>query len=334
MKKVLIGIAIILGIVCTITLGLLACYTITNNNAKDKKEELNNEKEIKENEENNGKEIKEDNEPSEEIETLTLGDYEITVEEEKYSDGSIKYGTIINTKTKEKWDIQSFSNDDSIFVIFGSRGRGIYNKKEGYIIKPKYNDVSCFFHSDESYYVCVNSYTTIVDGSKLMSLKTGKTLVEVDEISEINTNFIAKKDNKRILYTSDGKELLKKDYIGHLYDNETDKTNDLGYITFENNVMKVYSDNMNEIKLNLDKDKKYSVSDESRMWTSEDILVNVDLQNNEYFTYTGKEYTGYQYTFIENPCYGGPLSIYVIDNNKLVKLNKATLNEEYGYECF
>ena len=281
------------------------------------------------NKEENNQTISQDEETNEKVKNLTLGDYKIEIKEETWDDYTERTGTIENTKTNKKWDLLGMDNEGNIFAVNVNNSKlGILNIKEGYVIEPKYDDVSCYYHSDESFYVCDNSYTTIVVEDKLMSLKTGKIIVEADEINEVNNNFIAKKDNKKILYTSDGKKLLEKDYIGYIsVKNENDKFDDIGYITFENNDMKAYSDDLKEMNLKIDKDKIYYVTDENRVWTSEDIIVNVDIKNNDYFKYNGNEYKGNQYMFIENPCYG-PLTIYVIDNNKLVKLNNVTLSEE------
>ena len=309
------------------------------------------ENKLEENNQDEPNEDKEDDEgeceynyykPEIKITNYAFGDYKIEVQQEldKNCQPSLYYrtGTITNIKTNKTWDILGMENDENIYIVgnntiqYTADKMGVLNLKEKYVIEPKYEDVSCEWHSDDSYCTCYSSYTTIVDNSKLLSLKTGKILVEADAINEIYTgNFIAKKGNKRILYTSEGKELLKKDYIGYItysvYDGLDVETTITGYLTFDNNIVKIYSDDLKEIELNLDKDKRYDVSDERMIWTSEDAIMNIDIKNNKYFKYTGSEYTGYQYIFVEDPCYGDS-SVYVIDNNKLVKLNNIMIDEE------
>lgn len=299
MKKVLIGIAIVLGIVCTITLGLLACYTITNNNAKDKKEKLNNEK------------------------VITLGDYEIIIEEEIRKDGSIyRSGTIKNTKTDKQWDMQAMQNDNQIFAVNPALnpGMGLYNEREGYVIEPAYNKISCYFHNTgEDYYIC-DDYTIFAQSenvTKLLDLKTGKVIVEAESISVLKDGYILVLNGKHIYKSKDGKELLKADYIGY---NEN-----IGFITFENNKLQVYDNKLNKISMpNIDKYNEITVPNQDN---DHDLLLKININSNNYFEYSGTKYKGEKIILIKVASRNEELelknSVYIIDNGELKILDKV-----------
>ena len=286
---------------------------------KDEKIVCNNEKQENINNNTNTIENK-DNQPKEE--KLTLGNYEIKIVEEKWSNGELngvtRTGTIINNVTKEKWDIQGM-DDGNIFAVNVDGGKmGIYNKKEGYIIEPKYDDVSCYQHSGEDYETCM-SYTTIIDGTKLMSLKTGKIILNTDEINEVSQDrFIAKKSNKKMLYTSEAKELLRKDYIGYIPEMGA-------YITFDNNKLQMYTKDLKSTTLSMSINEAHTVFTNNRnMWASGDLILKVNLQDNLHFKYEGSKYTGEKEVLVTDPCDEETRKIYVIDNNKLVKLDNIT----------
>ena len=253
-----------------------------------------------------------------------------TVEKKQLSEFKISEEEVENIKTADKYDIYmnfltvSDNEIKDLYVIQydnnhnPERGyNGIYNKKEGYIIEPYYNDVSCYFHTDESYRVCENSYTTLIDLKNLLSLKTGEILVETDGMNEIsNGNFIGIKNGKNIVYSSEGKELLKADYIGY--------NNKVGYITIENNELKVYNekfkskalDNLNEINL----ENAYN------NWIiNNNMIVDVDIKNNEYFEYKG-ELSGTKKVLIF-PC-TDKQPTYIIEGNKITKLDNITKNDD------
>ena len=253
-----------------------------------------------------------------------------TVEKKQLSEFKISEEEVENIKTADKYDIYmnfltvSDNEIKDLYVIQydnnhnPERGyNGIYNKKEGYIIEPYYNDVSCYFHTDESYRVCENSYTTLIDLKNLLSLKTGEILVETDGMNEIsNGNFIGIKNGKNIVYSSEGKELLKADYIGY--------NNKVGYITIENNELKVYDekfkskalDNLNEINL----ENAYN------NWIiNNNMIVDVDIKNNEYFEYKG-ELSGTKKVLIF-PC-TDKQPTYIIEGNKITKLDNITKNDD------
>ena len=244
-------------------------------------------------------------------EKLTLGNYEIKIIEEKF-------GTITNTITSEEWNIQGM-DDGNVFAINVDGGKmGIYNKKEGYIIEPKYEDVSCYQHSGEDYETCM-TYTTIIDENKLFSLKTGKIILNTDEINEVGEDrFIAKKSNKRMLYTSEAKELLRKDYIGYVPEMSI-------YITFDNNKLQVYTKDLKSTTLSMSTDEAHVVYTNNRnMWSSGDLLLKVNLQDNSHFKYEGTKYTGEKEVIVMDPCSDENRKIYVINNNKLVELDNIT----------
>ena len=299
MKKVLVALAIVLGIVCTITLGLLACYTITNNNAKDKKEELNNEK------------------------VITLGDYEIIIEEEIRKDGSIyRSGTIKNTKTDKQWDMQAMQNDNQIFAVNPALnpGMGLYNEREGYVIEPAYNKISCYFHNTgEDYFIC-DDYTIFAQSenvTKLLDLKTGKVIVEAESISVLKDGYILVLNGKHIYKSKDGKELLKADYIGY---NEN-----IGFITFENNKLQVYDNKLNKISMpNIDKYNGITVPNQDN---DHDLLLKININSNNYFEYSGTKYKGEKIILIKVASRNEELelknSVYIIDNGELKILDKV-----------
>lgn len=256
------------------------------------------------------------------IEKKSLNNYEIKSDEIINKNNSDVYDIYMNyldpeddsKEIRDIYVIQYDNNDDP------SRGyNGIYNKKEGYIIEPYYSDVSCSYHSDESYRICKNSYTTLIDLKNLLSLKTGGILVETDGMNEIsNGNFIGIKGKKHILYTSEGKELLKSDYIGY--------NKNIGYITINNDEITCYDEKLNKKELpDLDEiDLENAYND----WSSNNLIVKVDVKNNDYFKYTGS-LTGNAKVFIFT-CRDDK-DIYKVENNKLVKLDKAKI---IGDDCF
>ena len=279
---------------------------------KDKKEENQNNTNIIENKKTEPKEEK-----------LTLGNYEIKIIEENWSNNEseviTRTGTITNKITNEEWEIQGMDANGDVFAVNVNGGKlGIYNKKEGYIIEPKYNDVSCYQHSGEDYYTC-DSYTTIIYETKLLSLKTGKIILNTDEINEIGPDrFIAKKSNKRMIYTSEAKELLRKDYIGYIPEMSA-------YITFDNNKLQMYTNELKTTTLSMSVDEAHLIFTNNRnMWSSEDLILKVNLQNNSHFKYEGNKYTGEKEVLVIDPCSDENRKVYVINNNKLVKLDNIT----------
>ena len=239
---------------------------------------------------------------------------------------TIKGKKIINKKTNKEYEIYmgfidaSGEESDYLYVIYNGNLRGIYNKKEGYIIEPLYENVSCEQHSDEAYNICEKSYTTLIDGSKLLSLKTGEILVNTSRINEIsNGNFIALVDDKDAVYTSEGKKLFEASYIGY--------EKSIGYITIENDKFTVYDEKFNKISLPIIEDEKRIKTNNYNMWIPGDLLIKVNVNNNEYFEYNDDKYTGVQTVFIKAECQETD-SIYVIEDNKLIKLNKTKVKED------
>lgn len=258
-----------------------------------------------------------------EVETKKLSDYKISgevVENIKTGDKYDIYMNFLDPETDEKeikdlYVIQYDNNHNP------ERGyNGIYNKKEGYVIEPYYQDVSCSFHTDESYRPCRYSYTTLIDSKNLLSLKTGKILVETDGMNEIsNGNFIGISDNKNIVYNSEGKELLKADYIGY--------SSKVGYITIIKNELKVYDENFKEKELN---DLNEIILENAiNIWSSSDLIANIDIKNNDYFKYNG-ELSGIKKILL-SPC-NEEAPIYLIENNKLTKLDVKLSDATDG--CF
>ena len=233
---------------------------------------------------------------------------------------------IINKVTNDEYKIymgfidSTGEESDYLFVLELDNLRGIYNKKEGYIIEPNYTDISCVDHSDEAYTICEKSYTTLIDGSKLISLKNGNVIIDSDRINELsNGNFIAKKDDKDTVYTSEGQKLLEASYIGY--------SKNIGYITIEDSKYTIYNEKFEKISLPSITDEVRIATDNYNMWIPGDLLLNVDLKDNDYFEYNDDKYTGEKTVFIKVECNESD-SIYLIEGNKLVKLNKTKIKED------
>lgn len=233
---------------------------------------------------------------------------------------------IINKKTNEEYDIYmgfiDSTNEESnyLYVISKDNLKGIYNKKEGYIIEPMYTDVSCVDHSLEAFNICEKSYTTLIDGSKLISLRTGEIIVDASRMNELsNGNFIAKIDNKDAVYTSEGNKLFESGYIGY--------EKSIGYIAIDNAKYTIYNEKFEKTTLPSIEEEKRIKTYDYNMWIPGDLLLKVNVKDNEYFEYNDDKYEGEQIIFIKVEC-GEDDSIYVFENNKLDKLEKTKIKED------
>ena len=243
---------------------------------------------------------------------------------------------ITNNNTKASYDIYEHfldNNDDDIkniytIAVFNENDcpiyLGIVNEKAGYVIEPHYDDISCDYHSDDSYKLCDGSDTTLLNGSRLISIATGELIYDSDMMQSLdNDHFIARKNNQNVLIDSTGKELLKATYIGY--------NGSFGYMTISDNNVKFYNTKMKEIKTPVIKEETYLKNDDYVFWSTGQMLVNVDVKNNKYFIYSGNEYSGTKLALISDCSITSP--VYIIENNKLFELDNVLL-KNYADMCF
>ena len=68
----------------------------------------------------------------------------------------------------------------------------------------------------------------------------------------------------------------------------------------------------------------YLKGDSSNPLVMGELLINVDIKNNQYFIYTGEEYSGKKLVLISTFDVESP--IYIIENKKLVELDETLSN--------
>ena len=294
----------------------------------DKKETKKEENKVEENETNNNIDNNIDNEQEE---------LENEEENEQNEDSfTIEDDYLINNRTREKYEIvinlENISYDVSeikgLYVIRSEKGYGIYNENEKLFIEPKYMDVSCLGHSDESYHVCtINSDMTILtddNNMKLINLKNGKEVLSGEKIRELpNGKFIVKKDNNEIIYNINLKEFLKANYIGY--------SEQIGYITITNNEYNVYDEEFKKIDLPDINQETIILTNDNNIFVEGDVIAKIDIKNNKYFKYDGDEVSGTKVVLVD-PC--REKNTYILENNKAIKLDNIVYKSEGGeYIC-
>ena len=252
--------------------------------------------------------------------SYTIGKYNIYIKEEAFSDNTFyRTGIIIDTKANKVWDLLGMDEDGNVFAInvenyFDGSGLGILNIKEKVVIEPKYNDVSCYFHTGEDYYVCGDGITTIAD-DKLISLKTGKVIIEMDSMSEIKTGlFIGYRDNRYMVFDNTGKIMKEFTINSEVYCEP-----EFGFISIkEDGIVELFDTNYKAVSLT------DSIIDKL---IELKILYKADINSNEYFNYTGTDIQGEQIMYINCD------AIYALIDKKFEKLNNDLVKNNFDF-CF
>ena len=284
---------------------------------------------------------------------------------------------VINTNNNYVYSASQFSSmsriksdkEEYLFVILKSdEAIGMINLNKQ-VINTKYQDYSCYFHTDASFQTCGDNKTIVVQNRKgettkygLISIDTLKQVIKVDfdGLSVLsNNNVIVSKDNKIGLYNNEGKILLDVEY-DYIIENDY-----FGYIVIKGNDMKVYDSNLKEIDLktndfnllfenaytkyvagikveegdNIDdiKNNHLIFNTEINRFTTSALVLKQDLSKkntNLELKYTGNKFTGTKIIIFDEKeaCYGKKPFIYIIDNNKAYKTTDISVN--YKEYCF
>ena len=348
-NKLYIVIPIILVLIASL---FIVIYLITNKEKKEVKKEIDPNKTI---------EIKSSKPIENVIETTYDGVITNTTLIDKVDNYSIytsdiasyivndELKTIIETsKEKYLFNIEKIENECSLlniskcdyYTLKNIETNKIYfmNKKDNVMSINSYNGIGCS-NDDDNLYLCEDNTDSVIvyineDKTKygLLNIETGLNYIEpkYDEIEELGNNkFVVKINDKVGLYTKDNNEVLpiNYDFIG-VFKTNNDKT----YITIKNNEIKFYDENMKSKKLKVNEE----TSIKGLMGTNSFFIgkvIKANIQSNNYFDYKGKDYKGEKYFIVLRVACGDYIDneekyidtkdsvIYVIEKNKLIKLN-------------
>lgn len=291
-------------------------------------------------------------------------------------DGGILYNKyyVVNTKTKDIFDTlpfkidsedEGYSNNYYLFLPYEDdenvidKTRGMINIKNKQLISG-YNDYSCQFHSDESYWLCGNNETTMISNNNsnnsvfgLISLNDFSVILkaEYSSMNEIGNYFLVSKNNKSGIYDKKGNKVLDVtyDYLGY--------SEYLGYIGIKGNDIEYYNTKLEKQDLSnislkdlyktaYEKSKEkidylFLATADSYYWTVgtsmriQNMNEPFDKSDSDYrYKYTGSKYSG-EHLVINSLCTEN--YIYVIEDNKAYKIDKNEIYEpedEDGLFCF